>query len=214
MPPRRCGETRRASQCGALQAQFQVVATPLVAAPSGRLTRGYAWYGPPGRTWPARRLHPCDLGRNPLAQRSAKIGQRLITDARHAANVTPGYASEFHCPFGPSQLRRLGPKGPRNTTIVAVAPRAAHAFSVLALGWYVSRFQRFCRFAAIKCQIGQVRPGGPYHAYPRVRRPEGAATRGVTATWNCARRAPHWLSTSRLTAPERGISCIQHQSLL
>ena len=32
--------------------------------------------------------------------------------------------------------------------MVAVVPRAAHAFSVLALGWYVSRFQRFCRFAA------------------------------------------------------------------
>jgi hypothetical protein len=27
-------------------------------------------------------------------------------------------------------------------------PRAAHAFGVLALGWYVLRFQRFCRFAA------------------------------------------------------------------
>jgi len=32
--------------------------------------------------------------------------------------------------------------------MVAVVPRAAHAFSVLALGWYASRFQRFCRFAA------------------------------------------------------------------
>jgi len=32
--------------------------------------------------------------------------------------------------------------------MVTVVPRAAHAFSVLALGWYVSRFQRFCRFAA------------------------------------------------------------------
>ena len=32
--------------------------------------------------------------------------------------------------------------------MVAVVPRAAHAFSVLALGWTVSRFQRFCRFAA------------------------------------------------------------------
>jgi len=32
--------------------------------------------------------------------------------------------------------------------MVAVLPRAVHAFSVLALGWYVSRFQRFCRFAA------------------------------------------------------------------
>jgi hypothetical protein len=33
-----------------------------------------------------------------------------------------------------------------------VLPRAAHAYSVLALGWYVSRFQRFCRFAAMKCR--------------------------------------------------------------
>jgi len=32
--------------------------------------------------------------------------------------------------------------------MVAVVPRAVHAFSVLALGWYVSRLQRFCRFAA------------------------------------------------------------------
>ena len=32
--------------------------------------------------------------------------------------------------------------------MVAVVPRAAHAFSVLALGWTVSRFQHFCRFAA------------------------------------------------------------------
>ena len=58
--------------------------------------------------------------------------------------------SEFLCPFGPSQLRRLVPKGQRNTNMVAVIPRAAHAFSVLALGWYVSRFQRCCRFAARK----------------------------------------------------------------
>jgi len=28
-----------------------------------------------------------------------------------------------------------------------------HAFSVLALGWYVSRFQRFCRFAAMKNRV-------------------------------------------------------------
>ena len=70
-------------------------------------------------------------------------------DVRYAAGVNPRFASKFHCPFGPSQLRRLGPKGPRNTTIVAVIPRAAHAFSVLALGWYVLRFQRFCRYAAI-----------------------------------------------------------------
>jgi len=40
------------SQCGALQAQFQVAVTPRVAAPSGRLIRGYAWSGPAGRTWP------------------------------------------------------------------------------------------------------------------------------------------------------------------
>ena len=33
-----------------------------------------------------------------------------------------------------------------------VLPRAARAFSALALGWYVSRFQRFCRFAAMKCR--------------------------------------------------------------
>ena len=42
----------------------------------------------------------------------------------------------------------MGQKEPRNTNMVAVVPRAAHAFNVLALGWYVSRFQRFCRFAA------------------------------------------------------------------
>ena len=59
--------------------------------------------------------------------------------------------SEFHCPFGPSQLRRLGPKRPRNTSAIGAVPRAARAFSALALGWYVSRFQRFCRFAAMKC---------------------------------------------------------------
>ncbi len=39
-------------ECGALRAQFQVAVSPRVAAPSGRLTRGYEWYGPPGRTWP------------------------------------------------------------------------------------------------------------------------------------------------------------------
>ncbi len=43
------------SQCGAPRAQFQVAVTPRVASPSGRLTRGYAWCGPPGRTWPLRR---------------------------------------------------------------------------------------------------------------------------------------------------------------
>jgi len=59
---------------------------------------------------------------------------------------------EFHCPFAASQLRRLAAKGPRNTGGYGVLPRAAHAFSVLALGWYVSRFQRFCRFAAMKCR--------------------------------------------------------------
>ncbi|MDD4540109.1 MAG: hypothetical protein PHT80_13925, partial [Lentisphaeria bacterium] len=52
----------------------------------------------------------------------------------------------------------LGQKGPRNTNMVAVVPRAAHAFSVLALGWYVSRFQRFCRFAAIKCRSAKFGP--------------------------------------------------------
>ena len=62
--------------------------------------------------------------------------------------------SEFRCPFGTSQRSRLGPKGPRNTNIVAVIPRAAHAFSVLALGWYVSRFQRVCRFAAREIVTG------------------------------------------------------------
>ena len=57
--PLRRGETGCASQCGALQAQFYVVVLPRVAAPSGRLTRDYAWYGPPGRTWPIS-LMVCD----------------------------------------------------------------------------------------------------------------------------------------------------------
>jgi len=56
----------------------------------------------------------------------------------------------LHCLFGPSQLRRLGPKRPKNITMVGVLPRAAHAFSVLALGYLRARFQRFCRFAAIQ----------------------------------------------------------------
>ena len=55
-------------------------------------------------------------------------------DARHAADVNPRYASEFHCPFGPCQLRRLGPKRPRNTDVVAVVPRAARAFSAACPG--------------------------------------------------------------------------------
>ena len=61
------GSVRRdvSSKCGALQAQFQVAVTPRVAAPSGRLTRGYAWYGPPGRTWLTRRLTLSDPGRKP-----------------------------------------------------------------------------------------------------------------------------------------------------
>ncbi|MGI5924893.1 MAG: hypothetical protein ACOX9E_13190, partial [Lentisphaeria bacterium] len=36
-------------------------------------------------------------------------------------------------------LRRLRPKGPRNPNINARLPRAAHTFSVLALGWYETR---------------------------------------------------------------------------
>ena len=36
--------------------------------------------------------------------------------------------SEFHCPFGPSQLRRLGPKRPRNTSKNGALPRASRAF--------------------------------------------------------------------------------------
>jgi len=27
---------------------------------------------------------------------------------------------------------------------------------LLALGWYVMRFQRFCRFAAMKCRDGYI----------------------------------------------------------
>ena len=46
-------------------------------------------------------------------------------DARHAADVNLRQASEFHCLFGPSQLRRLGPKRPRNTSAIGAVPRAA-----------------------------------------------------------------------------------------
>ncbi|MDQ0291081.1 hypothetical protein J3R75_003188 [Oligosphaera ethanolica] len=60
------------SQCGALRAQSYVVVIPRVAAPSGRLTRGYAWCGPPGRTWPIRRLDSSGLGRNPRDGRSPR----------------------------------------------------------------------------------------------------------------------------------------------
>ena len=88
--------------------------------------------------------------------------------------------TRFHCLFGPSQLRRLGPKRPRNTSDNGALPRAAlrlwrrlpwatmtaplqgasaasrpgkrtrlaPPLASLALGWYVLRFQRFCRFAA------------------------------------------------------------------
>ncbi|MDQ0288065.1 hypothetical protein J3R75_000172 [Oligosphaera ethanolica] len=55
-------------------------------------------------------------------------------DARHAADVNLRQASEFHCLFGPSQLRRLWPKRPRNTNIVAVVPRAARAFGAACPG--------------------------------------------------------------------------------
>ena len=40
----------------------------------------------------------------------------------------------FHCPFGPSQLRRLGPNGPRNTAIMGALPRAARAFGAACPG--------------------------------------------------------------------------------
>ena len=55
-------------------------------------------------------------------------------DARYAADVNPRQASEFHCPFGPSQLRRLGPKGPRNTSVEGALPRAARAFGAACPG--------------------------------------------------------------------------------
>ena len=48
----------------------------------------------------------------------------------------------FHCPFGPSQLRRLGPNGPRNTAIMGALPRGG------------ARFQRCCRFAASDMVLG------------------------------------------------------------
>ena len=77
------------NQCGALQAQFQVVVTPLVAAPSGRLTRGYAWYGPPGRTWPIRRFGPSDLGRLPPGQpHSQKSNRSPISPMRRESIPT------------------------------------------------------------------------------------------------------------------------------
>ena len=67
-----------------------------------------------------------------------------------------GKKGEFHCPFASSRLRRLEAKGPRNTVIYGDVPRAARAFSALALGWYVSRLQRFCRFAARGMLTGEM----------------------------------------------------------
>jgi len=40
-----------------------------------------------------------------------------------------------------------------------------------------------------RCPCG-FRPAGPHHAYPRMRRPEGAANQGMTVTKNCAWKAP------------------------
>ena len=94
-----------------------------------------------------RRRRRVALGRGPTRNKPCKGGLKKHRSGRKRQNGED--VTGFHCLFGPSQLRRLGPKGPRNTNMVAVLPRAAHAFSVLALGWYVSRFQRFCRFAAI-----------------------------------------------------------------
>ena len=59
------------------------------------------------------------------SRRIGLIGDWLDSWERRRPGGTPRQASEFHCLFGPSQLRRLGPKRPRNTSVVAVVPRAA-----------------------------------------------------------------------------------------
>jgi len=67
------------SQCGALQAQFQVIAIPRVASPSGRLTWGYAWCGPPGRTWPIC-LIDCLLSRTDRTDQTDQTDRTDRTD--------------------------------------------------------------------------------------------------------------------------------------
>ena len=84
----------------------------------------------------------------------------------------------FHCLFGPSQLRRLGPKGPRNTSVEGALPRAARAFGAACPGLVCFALSALLPLRGNKMQIGQVRPGGPYHAYPRVAAPGGRRNPG------------------------------------
>ena len=48
--------------------------------------------------------------------------------------IADGAGNEFHCLFGPSQLRRLGPKRLRNTDQYGALPRAARAFGAACPG--------------------------------------------------------------------------------
>ncbi len=90
------------SQCGALQAQFLVAVTPWVAAPSGRLTQGYAWYGPPGRTWPhinvmCRRFPPRRFCSGPPCDSGAGVSPA----PSHDVFTSPDFRTATHhcCPM-------------------------------------------------------------------------------------------------------------------
>ena len=81
------------------------------------------------------------------------MARGIIGKERREKNTKQGAKAQeredisFHCLFCPVSFAD-GAKEAEEHGSYWRSTQAAHAFSVLALGWYVSRFQRFCRFAA------------------------------------------------------------------
>ena len=68
--------------------------------------------------------------------------------AKHAADVNPGKQGSSIAPCAPVSFADWGKRGRGTRTVSPLYPGRRALSAPLALGWYVSRFQRFCRFAA------------------------------------------------------------------
>ena len=94
------------------------------------------------------------------SRRLGQIGDYWDSWERRRLSVTPRQASDFHCLFGPSQLRRPGPKRPRNTSVESALPRAARAFGAACPGLVCFALSALLPLRGKKCQAGQIRPLG------------------------------------------------------
>ena len=74
--------------------------------------------------------------------------------AKHAADVNPGKQGSSIAPFAPVSFADWGKRGRGTRTLSPLYPGRRALSALLALGWYVSRFQRFCRFAASDMVVG------------------------------------------------------------